>query len=99
MQFVSSGCYMAFVDLEKAFDRVLREVIWWTMRKLCVKDWTAKLVLGKYENVRSRVRFVEGLSDEFEVKVGGHHGSVISQLLSSSCSGLCHVRFDLESLE
>jgi len=31
--------YFGFVDLEKAFDRVLREVIRWAMRKLGVEEW------------------------------------------------------------
>ena len=30
---------MAFVDLEKAFDRVPRKVIWWAPRKLGVEEW------------------------------------------------------------
>jgi hypothetical protein len=36
--------YMAFVDLEKAFDRVPREVLWWAMRKLGVEEWLVRLV-------------------------------------------------------
>ena len=31
--------YMAFVDPEKAFDRVPRDVIWWAMRKLGADEW------------------------------------------------------------
>ena len=31
--------YLAFVDLEKAFDRVPRKVIWWALRKLGVEEW------------------------------------------------------------
>ena len=27
-----SDLWIAFVDLEKAFDRVLREVVWWTLQ-------------------------------------------------------------------
>ena len=30
--------YMAFVDLEKAFDRVPQKVIWWALRKLGVEE-------------------------------------------------------------
>ena len=31
--------YMAFVDLEKAFDCVPRNVIWWALRKLGLEEW------------------------------------------------------------
>jgi len=31
--------YFCFVDLEKAFDRVPREVISWAIRKLGVEEW------------------------------------------------------------
>ena len=68
--------YMAFVDLEKAFDRVPRKVIWWALRKLGVDEWIVRLVQGMYSNARSRVRVGDGYSEEFEVKVGVHQGSV-----------------------
>ena len=29
---------MAFVDLEKSFDRVPRKIIWWALRKLGVEE-------------------------------------------------------------
>ena len=35
---VSKQIYMAFVDQEKAFDRVPQKVIWWAMRKLDVEE-------------------------------------------------------------
>ena len=73
--------YMAFVDLEKAFDRVPRNVIWWAMRKLGIEEWLVKVVQSMYENVSSRVRVGKGYSDAFEVKVGVHQGSVLSPLL------------------
>ena len=72
---------MAFVDLEKAFDRVPRKVIWWALRKLGVEEWIVRLVQGMYANARSRVRVGEGFSKEFEVKVRVHQGSVLSPLL------------------
>ena len=73
--------YMAFVDLEKAFDRVPRKVIWWALRKLGVEEWIVRLVQGMYANARRRIRVGEGYSEEFEVKVGVHQDSVLSLLL------------------
>ena len=66
---------------EKAFDRVPRKVIWWTLRKLGVDEWIVRLVQGMYPNARSRVRIGDRYSEDFEVKVGVHQGSVLSPLL------------------
>ena len=67
--------YMAFVDLEKAFARVPRVVIWWAMRKLGIDEWLVRLVQSMYKDVRSRVRVGDGYSEEFGVGVGVHQGS------------------------
>ena len=73
--------YMAFIDLEKAFDRVPQKVILWVLRELGVEEWIVRLVQGMYADVRSRVRVGMGYSEEFEVKVSVHQGSVLSPLL------------------
>ena len=72
---------MAFLDLEKAFDRVPWDVIWWAMRKLGIDEWLVRLVQSMYKDVKSRVRVGDGYSEEFGVGVGVHQGSVLSPLL------------------
>ena len=72
--------YMAFIDMEKVFDRVPRKVIWWAQRKLGV-EWIVRLEQGMYANTHSQVHVGEGYSEEFEVKVGVHQGSILSPLL------------------
>ena len=44
-------------------------------------EWIVRLVQGMYSSARSRVHVGEGYSEEFEVKVGVHQGSVLSPLL------------------
>ena len=36
--------YFAFVDLEKAFDRVPRKVLWWVLRKVGVDEWLIRTI-------------------------------------------------------
>ena len=64
--------YTAFVDLEKSFNRVSRDVVWWTLRKLSVEEGLAKIVQSMYRNARSWVRVTETFSDHFLVQVGLH---------------------------
>ena len=73
--------YFVFVDLEKAFDRVPRKVLWWAMRKLGVEEWIIRLVQALYNGANCRVRVNHKLGQPFDVKVGLHQGSVLSPLL------------------
>ena len=72
---------MAFVDLEKVFDRVPREVMWWALRSLRVEEWLVTVIRAMYEGVTTAVRMKDGKSDSFEVKVGVYQCSVLSPLL------------------
>jgi len=60
--------YFASVGLEKAFDRVPREVTRWALRKAGVEEWLAKAVLAMYEGAQTVVR-TTGDSKAFKEKV------------------------------
>jgi len=78
--------YFGFVDLEKAFDRVLREVIRWAMRKLGVEEWLVSAVMSMYTGAKTVVRTVYGNSSGSELKDGMHQGSALRTLLCN-CHG------------
>ena len=63
------------MGLEKAFDRVLREVIGWAMHKLGVEEWLVSAVMSMYTRAKAVVRTACGNSNGFEVKIGMHQGS------------------------
>ena len=52
---VNERLHMAFIDLEKAFNRVPRRVIWWALRKLGIDKWLVRLIQSLHENAKSRV--------------------------------------------
>ena len=73
--------YFTFVDLEKAFDRVPRQVVKWALRKVGVEEWIIQVVMSMYENAKSAVNINGTIGKAFPVKVGVHQGSVLSPLL------------------
>ena len=75
--------WIGFLDLEKAFDRVPREVLWWSLRRLGVEEWMVAIIKALYNDAKASVRNKQGESKEFEVKIGVHRGSVLSALLFS----------------
>lgn len=72
-----------FVDLEKVYNRVLREELWWRscMRKSGVTKKCVRAIQDIYEGSRTAVRCAGGVTDRFQVELGVHQESALSPLL------------------
>ena len=44
------------MDLENAFDKVPREVVWWALRCLGVDEWIVLVIKAMYEDATTTVR-------------------------------------------
>jgi Reverse transcriptase (RNA-dependent DNA polymerase). len=73
--------YMAFIDLEKAYDRVPRDVIWWVLNKKGVTTRYIDVIRDMYEGAVTMVRTTAGEGSEFPITVGLHQGSALSPYL------------------
>ncbi|KAK3534987.1 hypothetical protein QTP70_001939 [Hemibagrus guttatus] len=68
-------------DLEKVYDRVPREELWYCMRKSGIAEKYVRVVQDMYERSRTVVRCAVGQTEEFKVKVGLNQGSALSPFL------------------
>ncbi|KAK7940110.1 hypothetical protein WMY93_003436 [Mugilogobius chulae] len=73
--------HMCFVDLEKAFDRVPRGVLWGVLREYGVRGPLLRAVRSLYDRSRSCVRIAGSKSDLFPVHVGLRQGWPLSPVL------------------
>ncbi|KAI3351987.1 hypothetical protein L3Q82_020806 [Scortum barcoo] len=73
--------HMCFVDLEKAFDRVPRGILWGVLREYGVREPLLRAVRSLYDRSRSLVRIAGSKSDLFPVHVGLRQGCPLSPVL------------------
>ncbi|KAJ8716309.1 hypothetical protein PYW08_013594 [Mythimna loreyi] len=72
--------HMVFVDLEKAYDRVPREVLWWALNEKGVPGKYVQLIRAMYSRCSTQVRSTAGTNSSFNVAVGLHQWSSLSPL-------------------
>ena len=74
--------YMCFIDLQKAYDSVDRELFWVVLARFGVPEKMLTVIRHFHEGMRARVRTDDGEHSEwFAVTQGLRHGCVLSQLL------------------
>ncbi|KAK7916392.1 hypothetical protein WMY93_012153 [Mugilogobius chulae] len=73
--------HMCFVDLEKAFDRVPRGVLWGVLREYGVRGPLLRAVRSLYDRSRSCVHIAGSKSDLFPVHAGLRQGCPLSPVL------------------
>ena len=66
------------MDLEKAFDRVPRDVLWLVLRQSGVDGWLVLVIQSIYEGAVTSVKLVVSEGAEFAVKVGVHQGGIVT---------------------
>ena len=73
--------HCAFVDLEKAYERVPREELWKCLRLAETSECYIKIIKDMYDGPTTTVRSATGLTEEFKVGVGLHQNSALSPFL------------------
>ena len=61
---------VGFVEHEKAYDTVTRQMVMVTVRWVAVPEAEARIVEAMYERTKTRVVVGSGLSEEFPVNIG-----------------------------
>jgi hypothetical protein len=73
--------HIIFIDLEKSYNKVPRNVIWWALQKHKVSSKYITLIKDMYDNVVTSIRTSDGDTNDFPINIGLHQGSALNHYL------------------
>jgi hypothetical protein len=73
--------HMVFIDLEKAYDKIPRNLMWRALDKHKVPTKYVTLIKDMYDKVVTSVRTTDGDTNIFPINIGLHQGSALSPYL------------------
>jgi hypothetical protein len=73
--------HMVFIDLEKAYGKIPRNLMWWALDKHKVPTKYVTLIKDMYDKVVTSVRTTDGNTNVFSINIGLHQGSTLSPYL------------------
>ena len=71
---------MVFIDLEKPYDKIPMNVMWWALNKHKVPTKYVGLIKDMYTNVVTSVRTSDGDTNYFLIRIGLHQGAALSPI-------------------
>ena len=82
-KYVTGGrrLYCAFIDFQKAFDRIYLDGLWFKLLKLGVNGRMLRILISMYNNVRSCVKHKNIITEYFSCSVGLRQGEILSPIL------------------
>jgi hypothetical protein len=72
---------MFFIDLEKSYDKVSMNIMWWALQKHKVSTKYITLINDMYDNVVTSVQTSDGDTNDFLLNIGLHQASALSPYL------------------
>lgn len=73
--------FCAFVDFTKAFDYVVRDILWYKLIKLGVCGKILNVIMSMYRNIKSKVKLDNTVSSGFTCELGVRQGECLSPFL------------------
>jgi hypothetical protein len=73
--------HIIFIDLEKAYDKMSMNGMWWILQKHKVSSKYITLIKDMYDNIVTSARTSDGDTNDFPINIGLHQGSALSPYL------------------